>query len=137
MNEGVFDLPDAGFVDHTVTYLQGHTPSGSGVLIMVERRPLAAGATLREVVVAQGKEEATRYRNYRVLFEREIDVASRVAIDVGVRWRVDRGESVYVRRVHMVHGSVWLVVTGETTLADQDACDGYVNHVVGSLQLRE
>lgn len=137
MNEAMFDLPEAGFVDHTVTYLAGNAPSGKGVLLLVERRPLPPDASLRQVAAAFGKDAMTRFAGYRVLFEREIEVASQPALDVGARWRADTGEPVYVRRVHLALGETWLIITGEAPIAEQEFCDAYVDHVLASLRIRE
>jgi hypothetical protein len=133
----MFDLPDAGFVDRTVTYLAGTAPSGAGVLLLVERRPFPPAASLRQAAAALGKDAMTRLAGYRVLFEREIEVASQPALDVGARWRAESGEPVYVRRVHLALGETWLIVTGEAPVAEHAFCDEYIDHVLASLRLRE
>ncbi|MFT3765156.1 MAG: DcrB-related protein [Minicystis sp.] len=137
MNEAMFDLPDAGFVDRTVTYLVGSSPDGNGVLLLVERRPLPVDKSLRQVVDALGKDAMTRFPGYRVLFEREIEVAAQPALDVGARWRADSGEPVYVRRTHLALGETWLIITGEVPIAEREFCDAYVDHVLTSLRIRE
>jgi hypothetical protein len=137
MNEAMFDLPDAGFVDRTVTYLAGTSPDGRGVLLLIERRPLPVGKSLRQVVAALGKDAMTRFIGYQVLFEREIEVAAQPALDVGARWRAESGEPVYVRRTHLALGETWLIVTGEAPIVEREFCDAYTDHVLASLQLRE
>ncbi|UQA59898.1 DcrB-related protein [Polyangium aurulentum] len=136
MNEAMFDLPEAGFIDRTVTYLVGSSPGGNGVLLLVERRPLPVDTSLRQVVDALGKDAMTRFLGYRVLFEREIEVASQPALDVGARWRADSGEIVYVRRTHLALGETWLIITGEAPIIEREFCDAYIDHVLASLQLR-
>lgn len=137
MNEAMFDLPDAGFVDRTVTYLAGSSPSGKGVLLLVERRPLPVDTSLRQVAAALGKDARTRFMGYQVLFEREIEVASQPALDVGARWRAESGEPVYVRRAHLAVGETWLIITGEAPIVEREFCDAYVDHVLASLRIRE
>lgn len=137
MNEAMIDLPDAGFVDRTVTYLVGTSPEGNGVLLLVERRPLPADKSLRQVVDGLGKDAMTRFLGYQVLFEREIEVSSQPALDVGARWRAESGEPVYVRRTHLALGKTWLIITGEGSIVDRAFCDAYIDHVLASLRLRE
>jgi hypothetical protein len=137
MNEAMFDLPDAGFVDRTVTHLVGTSPGNDGVLLLVERRPLPVDKSLREVVAALGKDAMTRFLGYRVLFEREIEVASQLALDVGARWRSEAGEPVYVRRGHLALGETWLMITGEAPIGEREFCDAYIDHVLASLRIRD
>ena len=137
MNEALFDLPDAWFIDRTVTYLAGTSPQGEGVLLLIERRPVPPDKSFRQIVTIFGKDALTRYTGYQVLFEREVEVSGRPALDVAARWRSENGEPVYVRRIHFIAGETWLILTGEAPIAEREFCDAYVNHVAGSLQLRE
>ena len=137
MNEAMFDLPDAGFVDQTVTCLTGTSPNGEGVLLLVERRPLPVDMSLRQAVAALVKDLMTRHIGYQVLFEREVEVASRPALDVGARWRTEGGAPIYDRRVHLTLGETWLSVIGEAPIAEREFCEAYVDHILASLQMRE
>ncbi len=137
MNEARFDLPDARFVDQTVTCLMGTSPSGEGVLLLVERRRLPVDMSLRQAVEANVKDAMTQNIGFRVLFEREVEVASRPALDVGARWRIEDGEPIYGRRVHLMLGEIWLIIIGEAPIAEREFCDAYIDHVLASLQLRE
>ena len=137
MNEAVFDVPDAGFVDHTVTYLAGTAPGGKGVLLLVERRPFPPASTLRQAVQAIGKDAATRFAGYRVLFERDILVGWRPALEVGARWRAEKGDPVYVRRVHLALAGTWLIFSSEGPVDEQALCDTHLDHVLATLRFRE
>lgn len=137
MNEAMFDLPDANFVDRTVTCLSGSSPNGEGVLLLVERRVLPVNMSLRQAVAALVKDGMTRHIDYQVIFEREIEVASRPALDMGARWRTEDGEPIYDRRVHLTLGEAWLIIIGQAPIAAREFCEGYVDHVLGSLQMRE
>ncbi len=137
MNEAMFDLPDAGFVDRTVTNLVGTSPSGVDVLLVVERRPLPESKSLQQIAAEHGRDTAKRLFGYKVIFEREIEISSHPAIDVGVTWRSGNGETVYTRRAHLTLGSTWLMFTGEAPSAEREFCDAYVDHVLASLQVRE
>lgn len=77
MNEAMFDLPDAGFVDRTVTNLVGTSPSGVDVLLVVERRPLPENKSLQQIAAEHGRDAMKRLFGYKVIFEREIEVGSR------------------------------------------------------------
>jgi hypothetical protein len=136
MNEAMFDLPDVGFVDHTVTFLVGTSPGGAGILLLIERRPFPADKSLRQLVADHGKDATSRFLGYQVLFEREVEVASCPALDVAARWRTEEGEPVYARRAHLPLGSTWLMITGEAPFAEREFCDTYVDHVLASLRLR-
>jgi hypothetical protein len=136
MNEAVFDLAEAGFVDRTVTYLEGTSPSGARVVLLVERHVLPAGKSLRQAVRRHVSEAQKRLRGYAVILEREITVADAPAIDLGVRWRDDDGTPVYTRQAHLVLGTSWLIVAGEAPLGDREFCDGCVDRALGSLRLR-
>jgi hypothetical protein len=134
MNEASFDLPDAGFVDHTVTYLVGKSPRGTGCLLCVERRPLPAGKTLRQAAAGLAADIAVQLRGYRALFERDVEVAGKPAIDVGARWRGEDGEPMYTRRVHLVRGTTWLAVCAEGPVEDSAFCDAYLAHALATLR---
>lgn len=137
MNEAMFDLPDGRFIDQTVTCLMGTSPEGEGVLLLIERRRLPLTMSLRQAVAAYGKDAAARSMGYQVLFDREVEVASAPALDVGARWRIEGGEAIYGRRVHLMAGETWLIIIGEAPIAAREACEAYVDHVLASLQLRE
>jgi hypothetical protein len=137
MNEAMFDLPEAGFVDETVTCLTGRSPSGEGVLFMVERRRLPEGMSLPQGVAALVKDVMTQHTGYRVLFQRGVEVAGRPALDVGACWRTEHGAQIYERRVHLTVGETWLVIMGEAPIAEREVCEACVDHVLGSLRLRE
>jgi hypothetical protein len=138
MNEAMFDLPEAvGFTDLTVTYLAGTSPGGAGVVLLVERRPFPEGASLRQVAAAHALDAMKRFHAYRVITEREIDVAGQPALDLGARWCTEEGEAIYTRRTHLTVGSTWLIFAGEAPFSERAFCDAYLDHVLASLQLRE
>jgi hypothetical protein len=137
MNEAMFDLPDAGFVDRTVTYLARESPGGAPTILLFERRPLPSGETLRQLVAGHGSDAAKRLLGYSVIFEREVEIGSHPAIDVGVRWRTDAGDPIYTRRVHMILEPSWFMIVGEAPHAERERCDAYVDHVTASLRVRD
>jgi hypothetical protein len=136
-NEAAFDLPDAGFVDRTVTYLEGKSPAGNDVVFLMERHSFPQGKSLRQVTTDHIDDARRRLRGYSVLSQTDRQVCDLPAIDVGVRWRDESGEPVYTRQVHVVVGETWLIVAGEVHFEDRELCDAYVEQVVGSLRLRD
>ncbi len=144
MNEAMFDLPEEGFVDRTLTCISGFTPSGAELMLIVERRPLEPDATLRQSVAGHMLDAETRFRGYRLLFERELEIEGFGAFDVGARWRSDAGQPIYTRRVHLaldqatreIGGRVWLIFTCEVFFDEREAADAHLTHVIGSLKLR-
>lgn len=137
MNEAMFELPEAGFVDRTVTYLEGTAPGGADVVLLVERHPFPKGKSLRQLTEQHMNDARKRLRGYSVLFQREVTVADTPTIDVGVRWRDNTGAPVYTRQSHLAVGPAWLIVAGEAPFADRAFCDGYVDQVLASFRLRE
>jgi hypothetical protein len=137
MNEAMFDLAEAGFVDRTVTYLEGTSPGGADVVLLVERQPFPEGKSLRQVTAQHVNDARKRLRGYSVIFQRDVEVAGLPAIDLGVRWREESGTPVYTRQTHLAVGGAWLIVAGEVPLAEREFCDAYVDRALGSLQLRE
>jgi hypothetical protein len=135
MNEAAFDLPD-GFRDRTVTYLEGKSPEGTPVALLVQREPFPSGKTLRQVAAAHVNDAKTRLHGYVVLYEREILVDEVPAIDFGVRWRDDTG-NVYTRQAHLALDRTLLIVAGEVPFEERERCDTYVDHVLASLRLRD
>lgn len=137
MNEAMFDLPEVGFVDRTVTYLEATSPAGGDVVLLVERHPLPEGKSLRQAMTEHVNDARKRLRGYSIIFQRDALVADFPALDLGVRWRDDDGAPIYTRQTHFALGSSWLIVAGEAPIADREFCDGYVDHVLGSLRLRD
>jgi len=133
MNEASFDLPPAGFVDRTVTYLEGKAPSGAAVVLMVERSPFPEGQSLRQAASAHVNDGKKRLRGYSLLFDRVSEIAGAPAIELGARWRDDAG-LVYSRQAHLVLGPTLLIVAGESPMEEQEFCDACVDHILATLR---
>jgi len=135
MNEAAFDLP-SGFVDRTITYLENQMEDGTGIVLVIEREPLPEGLSLREAAAKHVAESRVRLRGYSVMFEQANEVASVPVVEIGSRWRDDDG-FIYRRQTHLVVGSTWLIVAGESPLELREACDQVVDQVVQTLRIRE
>lgn len=138
MNEAMFEMPpEGGFVDKTVTYFEGTSPSGADVILLVERQPFPDGKDLRGAVQEHVSHARTRLRGYSIVFEREAEVGGLPGIDLAARWRDDEGELVYTRQTHLQAGpDWWIIVAGESPLDDAEFCDSYVNHVLSTMRPR-
>ncbi len=136
MNEAAFDLPDSGFVDRTITYLEGKSPAGLDVVLLVERAPFPEGKSLRQAASEHVNGAKKRLRGYSVLFERESEVAELPALDIGARWRDEKG-MIYTRAAHLALGPTWLIIAGECPLEEREHCDACVDHVLASLRFRD
>lgn len=135
-NEAAFDVPDIGFTDRTVTLLEAKTPAGAEMALMLQRFPLPVGKSLREVVQVHLAGATRKLRGWTVIFERDIEVSSAPAIELGASWRGEGG-MVYTRQAHLAVGNTWLVVAGNTPLAERDVCDQLIGHVLSTLNIRD
>jgi hypothetical protein len=135
MNEAAFDLPAAGFCDLSVTHLAAPSPAG-GVMVLIERRRVPPGKSLREAVASREVNLKTRTFGYALVSQREIEVATHPALDTSARWRTAGGLTIYTRTTHLRLDATWIVVTGEAHWAERGLCDGYVDHILATLRLR-
>ncbi len=136
-NEAAFDLPDMGFTDRTVTFLEGRTPEGGELVLVVQRSPLEVGKSLREVVKGHVAQATRKLRAWSVIFERDGEVSSAPAIELGARFRGSDDGMIYTRQAHLVVGDIWLVVAGNAPLAEREVCDQLIEHVLSTLRVRD
>jgi hypothetical protein len=136
MNDGVFDLPEAGFVDHTMTQLLGKFAGDKEVVVRVERRSHPAEKSLRELVAKQTVEVRGRLRDYTVISEREVLVAQLPAMDISARWRAEEGEPFYTRRGHLSVRRTWILLACESVLANRHLSDACMDRILASFRLR-
>lgn len=136
INEASFQLPEAEFVDKTVNVLETKTASGGDLGIVMSRTRMPTGKTLEQMVEEHIAEEKRALRAYSVLFQREIQIANVPAIEVGVRWRIDRG-MVYHRHAHVGIWDTYLLVSTNTALEEREVCDMVMDQVLGSFRFLE
>jgi len=135
MNEAAFDLPDVGFVDKTVTYLEAPVQDDEAVALVIERAPLEKAQTLRDLAAAHVTEARTNLRAYDLMFEREREISGIPALDFGAKWRDDDG-LVYTRHIHLIIGETAMVLASEGPFHHRELMDRYVEHVAASLAPR-
>jgi hypothetical protein len=136
MNEASFDLPDAHFIDRTVTLLEAVTPRGATVTVLVQRLPIAVGKSLRDVVSEHLAWAAEKQRGFTVLSREEILLGGAPAIELTARWRDDHG-MVFRREAHFTVGSRWLLLAGHSRFEEIDQVNHHFDHLLGSMQLRD
>ena len=136
MNEGVFDLPEDGFVDRTVHVLTAAHPEQGDVLLVVQRSPLPEGKTLRELV--QGRVDRARGEldGYTIVEEREAAWGGTPALEIAARWR-NEGKVLYERQAHFALDATWMSFTVRSPLASRAACDGWLSRIQESVRLRD
>jgi len=136
MNDAMFDLPPAGFVDRTITYLEGTSPEGADVVLFVERQPAAADKTLEQAARQQVAEARRSRRRFEVMFDRLSHVGKLPAFEVGMWWSdAETTDPIYMRQAHIELGGTWLMFACEGPLREREFCDGCLEHVLGSLRV--
>jgi hypothetical protein len=137
MNDAWFDLPDARLVDRSVTRLVSAAPDIGGLAVLVERRSLSAGKSLRKTVFDFGVEARQRLRNYAELDTRDCEVDALPGIDVAARWTTGEGAPIYSRSLHFALGSTWLIFACETLFSARASSNACIDRIVASLRWRE
>lgn len=133
MNEAVFELPDPGFIDRTVTSLDGKTPSGGDVGIRVHRQPLEPERSLRETVEAHVVEATRSLPAYALLWKRDAEIGGAPAIELAARWRGHEGMA-YTRQAHFAVQGLWLLVSVNVGVDAVDFADQTIDRVLGTLR---
>lgn len=137
MNEGVFDLPDLGFVDRTVHVFEADLPEDDDEIgVIVVRTRIPAEKSLRDLVSAHVTNEAKRLAGFSLIEERETQRAGVPAIEVSSRWRHE-GKVVYQKQAHLAAYDMWLLFGVSAPLKDRATCDDALERILTSLRLRD
>jgi len=136
MNDGAFELPDAGFEDLTVHRLRAPLPDGEELGLVIARARIPEGKSLREVVAHQLQHEATMLPGHAVLGSDEVVVGGAPAIDVRTRFR-RANEAFYTRQMHVAAFDTWLAFVLSGPMTERAACDQHLESIVASLRLRD
>ncbi|HEY4119381.1 MAG TPA: DcrB-related protein [Byssovorax sp.] len=134
-NDFSIELPEPAFEDQTNHVFEVKLREGEVAGLVVMRRRLPEGQTLREAIQARILEEAKRFSGYSVLGEREATVAAGPVFEVRARWRHDT-RTIYQRQAHLLDGGVWMILAMRTPFGDSALCDRWMDDIVGSLELR-
>lgn len=131
MNEGAFELPDAGVWDRTTHVLEGPNEQ----TLVVVRAPLAEGKSLRQVAQLRVLDEMTRISGYSVLEERETAWAGVPVLEILSRWRHE-GRAIYQRQAHLVLGGTWMYLALSAPMDVRAEADAWMDRVRDTLRLR-
>jgi hypothetical protein len=136
LNEAAFSLPDRPFVDRTVHVLEAPLPDGDALGVLVLRRRIAEGKSLRETVDEHLADDAKRLSGFTVQGRAETTIAGAPAIVLCARWR-HSGKVLYQRQAHVAVGWAWLLFSVNGPLSAREACDEAFEGMVETLVLRD
>ncbi len=122
LNEAVLDLPDLGFVDSTIHGLEAKLPKDRTLGVLVHRRPVEGGATLRSLVDENLALNARRLRAFVVESDREAPVGGLPGFLLCARWRHEQQEKVQLQ-AHVIVEQVWMIFAVSAPLEEREACE--------------
>jgi hypothetical protein len=135
MNEASLVLPD-GAVDRSTTHVLLSTPSGARATFVVERLDIEPGQTLREAYLSYVRDLQRRLSRFSAVFERESSLDGAPALEIGVRWRSEAGDSMYTRQAHLRLDAAWVIVAIEGPSGVREELDGLFDPILASMRLR-
>jgi hypothetical protein len=135
INEALFALPERAFIDRTVHTLESKLPGGGTLVVIVLRRPMEGGKSLRELVDGHIAAGEKRLGGFTILDDTEDTVADAPAILVRSRWRHE-GEVLYQRQAHVALDGTWMLFAATGPLEERAACDETFESIVQSLAWR-
>lgn len=135
MNEAAFALPEGDLTDKTAHTLEHRLPGGGTLEIVVLRRPMEVGKTLRESVDGYIASSEKRMSGFSVLESADTAVAGASAIQVRSRFRHD-GKVIYQIQAHVILDGTWMLLVVTAPLTDQAACDQAFDNIRQSFTWR-
>jgi hypothetical protein len=135
LNEAVFELPADGMVDRTVHRLDAPLGGGAAVSLTVHRAPMPAGRTLAELAQENARNAGIQVPAHRVVFQREIEVDGRAAVDIAAEWDGEGGRN-YTRQAHLDAGGTWLVFAVNAPEGERAACDALLEQALSTFRGR-
>jgi hypothetical protein len=122
LNEAVISLPERRFVDKTIHGLEAKLPGDKTLGVLVTRRPLESGQSLRALVDENIELNKRRLGSFTVIDEKEALAGGLPAILLRTSWRRE-GRDLYQRQAHVVVGAQLLVFAVSGPLDERRACD--------------
>jgi hypothetical protein len=135
INEALFALPERDFVDRTVHVVESRLPSGDALGVIVGRRRMEEGKSLREMVDGHVADDKKRLGGFTLLDQTEATVAGAPAILVRSRWR-NEGSVLYQLQAHVALDWTWMLFAVTGPLAERAACDETFEGILQSLVWR-
>lgn len=141
MNEAALFLPGAArVVDRTTHEIDVTLEGGVELRLMVVRRPLEAGETVKERLGTMLAEKERALRGFTVISAEERAYPSVAGIEVRLRYR-EEGTLLFQHQLHVAIdtelGTTWLAFHAETALEHADLCDRWMAAMLAEVRLRE
>ncbi len=134
-NDLAFGLSDRRWADRTVHKLEMPGGGARPCELAVDRMRIQAGDELDALVTAWLQQGARTKRGHEVVRRSEREIAGRRGVDVVARWLAEPG-MVYVREAHVLTAELWLAFMVSGWTEDADVCDGHIERLIATLQLR-
>jgi hypothetical protein len=135
LNEAVFEVPVEGMIDRTVHRLEALLAGGGKLSLSVHRAPIPAGRTLADLARENARNASIQVPGHRVIFEREVEVDGRAAVDLAAEWEGEGGRN-YTRQAHLDAGGTWLVFAVNAPESERAACDALLERALGTFRGR-
>lgn len=135
MNEAAFALPETPFVDKTMHTIESRLPGGGALDVIVLRRPMEVGKSLRESVDLHIATNEKRLSGFTLLETTESTIAGASAIQIRSRWRHE-GRALYQLQAHIVNDGTWMLFAVTGPITEQAACDEAFEGILQSLTWR-
>ncbi|HVY46712.1 MAG TPA: DcrB-related protein [Minicystis sp.] len=131
MNFGTFELGGAELADLTTHVLEVRHPDHEQVALVVFKKAIPEGGTLRELVAGRVADEMVRLAGYAVLSDAEVPWGGALARDVATRWRHE-GRVLYGRQAHVELDATWIAFAMSAPFESRDACDAWFDEIMQS-----
>lgn len=136
MNEGAFELLEAGFVDRTVHVFGGAVAGREDLSLLVRRERIAPGKSLRDMAIAQLDHDKEQLRNHAVLEDRETEIAGVPAVVVRARFRHE-DRLFFQQQAHLAVLDTWLLFAMTAPMPLRALCEEQLGDLLASLRLRD
>jgi hypothetical protein len=135
VNEAVFALPAAGYVDRTLHRLEAPLPGTEPLGVEVRRVPIARGKLLRELVDDDTAATKAKVNGFAVVEQADVALSGAPAVLIRARYRA-RDVAYYQLKAHVAVDGTWIVVVVTGPYAERAACDETFDGIVQSLAWR-
>ena len=140
INEAVFELPERRFDDKTIHGLEAKLPNGKTLGVLVHRRPVEQGKSLRQLVDDNILLNKTRLSGYAVLDEAETSIGGVPGIVLRTQWK-QSGTKYYQLQAHVAveaqgAAGTYMIFATSGPLEDQAACDETFDSILKTVNWR-
>lgn len=136
IDEGAFELPGGlEYTDRSINVIEAPGKDGAEFGLLIERKPIPAGASLGAVVAEIREEQARKLRGHVSIGEGERSVGGIPSLETRLRWRHPKGP-VYHFQVHVPLGGTCLTLTASSRNERARACDAWMEALLSTLRFR-